>query len=573
MKYIAPLDDFSFIINEVLGLDEILDLPNFSSFNSDLFSAVLQEAAKFAQTCLSPINQIGDKEGSNLENAKVKTPSGFKQAYHEFVQNSWNSVPFSPEIGGQGLPWLISTAISEMWSGANMAFGLCPLLTQGSIELLSHHGSSEQKATYLGKLVSGHWTGTMCLTEPQAGSDVGAITTKATKNGDHYLIKGQKIFITYGDHDLTDNIIHMVLARLPDAQAGTKGISLFIVPKILHNSQNNDVKTVSLEHKLGIHASPTAILSFGDNNGAIGYLVGEENAGLKYMFTMMNNARLAVGIEGIAVGENSYQMALAYAKERIQSREIGVKNDKPVTIINHPDIKRTLLNIRSNIFSMRLLALYIAKHIDIAKHHSDNSVKSKSQAIVDLLIPVVKAHSTNLGFLMSSEALQIFGGMGYIEETGIAQNLRDSRIAMIYEGTNGIQALDLVMRKLTLENGAYFNYFIDSITNELTKKSAGKAPNYYEKTKNGLQILSEATNQLQQLNNKNPQKSAFHATPYLQLFGTVAGAAMLCLSALAAEAKSDSPTYKEKIELADYYANFILPSVYYIKDLVKISVS
>lgn len=536
IDYTAPLDEINFLLNDVLNLDEVLKEDKFKDFSGDLMSAVLNEAGKFAAEKLSPLNASGDKQGSHAKDGQVTTPDGFKEAYAEFVQNGWNSVSSSVEHGGQGLPWMVSTAISEMWSSANMAFALCPLLTQGSVELLTHHGSDEQKEKYLQKLVSGEWAGTMCLTEPSAGSDVGAVSTKAVKNGDHYLISGQKIFITYGEHDFTENIIHMVLARTSDAPKGTNGISLFIVPKFLDDGSRNDLKAISIEHKLGIHASPTAVLGFGDNDGAIGYLVGEENSGLKYMFTMMNNARLAVGVEGVAISENSYQKAIAFAQEREQFGQ---------TIDNFSDVKRMLLTIKANTEAMRALSYYVAKSMDVG-----------NKKVVDLLIPVLKAHATDLGVDMSSMAVQIFGGVGYVEETGIVQNLRDARIAPIYEGTNGIQAIDLVMRKISME-GAF---------EELL---AGIKPLYESNTKvaEAVAALQSATEYMHDLVQNDAEKAGFVAVYYLKMFGVVMGAVMMAACAKALNGESEFTSNKK--QTIEFYMDYILPEVGYFERVIS----
>ncbi|MCD6035987.1 MAG: acyl-CoA dehydrogenase [Rickettsiales bacterium] len=546
IPYQAPLDDMRFVLHQVLGLEAHLD----SSVPVDLVDAILEEAGKFAGSVLSPINVNGDREGAKWKEGHVTTASGFKEAYRLFVENGWNAVPFPTEFDGQGLPWMVSTAISELWSGANMAFGLCSLLTQGSIELLLAHGTDAQKAIYLAKLISGEWTGTMCLTEPHAGSDVGVLTTRAVPEGDYYRISGTKIFITYGEHDMAENIIHMVLARLPDAPEGTKGISLFIVPKILEDGTRNDVQCVSLEHKLGIHGSPTAVLSFGDKGGAIGYLIGEKHKGMRAMFTMMNNARLAVGIEGVAIGENSLQQATAYANERVQGK---------VTIIHHPDVKRMLLSIRAETEAMRVLTLYLGKQLDHV-HRGDNE-SAQALQLLNLLIPVCKSHATDKGFWAASEALQVFGGMGFIEETGIAQNLRDSRIAMIYEGTNGIQAQDLVMRKLNAEEGALYRTFeaeLDRI--DQTMQKAGIERGMVQALAEARKALTQATVFMQGEVQKNSDAAAFIATPYLELFGIVTGGYMLgwSLAALARNSSLSAEFVRQKQETVRFYIQYIL---------------
>ncbi len=561
-EYQAPIEEIMFLLQEVLDYKSLINIDKFKDFNDDLVAAVLNEAAKFSGGKLAPLNIVGDKEGCKITDSKVKTPSGFKDVYREFVENGWNSVPFEPEFGGQGFPKLIATAISEMWSGANMAFGLCPLLTQGSVELLLHHGSVPQKEKYLRNLISGNWTGTMCLTEPQAGSDVGAVTTSAVKNGDHYLIKGQKIFITYGEHDFTDNIIHMVLARVKGAPEGVKGISLFIVPKILDDGKRNDLKAVSIEHKMGIHASPTAVMSFGDNAGAVGYLVGAEGDGLKAMFTMMNNARLSVAIEGIAVAENSYQKSWNYANERVQ----GARGKKQVAIINHPDVKRMLLNIASNTEAARAIAYYVAKCIDVASSHGDEKERAKNNAIVQILIPVIKSYATDVGFLMSSEAMQVFGGVGYIEETGIAQNVRDARIALIYEGTNGIQARDLVMRKMVAEDGKLFSLFAEEL-----KELAKKCDNFTVMAI--VESLCEVTKYLQSKLKNEPDAVEFYANYYCRMVALTIGGVMMSLKQnaakkLLADKKGNAEFLNKKIENSEFYLKYILPEINFLADIV-----
>jgi alkylation response protein AidB-like acyl-CoA dehydrogenase len=511
-QYHAPVVQIMAIYQELLRVDEVLSLPPYQEFSPDLLQAVLDEAEKFASEQLLPINQSGDKTPAVLKDDEVMTSPGFKDAYQAFIANGWNGVPFAPEYGGQGLPWLVSTAVSEMWSTTNMAFALCPLLTQGAIELLSAHGSDEQKEQYLPKMVSGQWTGTMCLTEPQAGSDVGAVATKAIKEGEYYRITGQKIYITYGEHDFTDNIIHMVLARTKEAPAGSKGISLFIVPKFLEDGSRNDVKAVSLEHKLGIHGSPTAVLTFGDDgDGALGYLVGEENQGLKYMFTMMNNARLAVGVEGVAMAEGSLQQAKAYAAERTQGG---------VAINQYPDVIRMIQGMEGEAVACRVMAYLAAKGIDMMHHHPDQEIKNKQLALVDFLIPMVKAHSTDTGFWSASEAVQIFGGMGYIEETGIAQYLRDARIAMIYEGTNGIQAMDLLARKLVVNDGLAYRAYRDEMQQWIEVASGGK---WTLELTSLLEQISGITDNLRQAVSAAPEKAASVAYDYLQMIACFTG--------------------------------------------------
>src|SRR5499427_2300296 len=459
MSYVAPLKDMRFVINELAGLGEVAKLPGYQEATPDTVDAILEEASKFSSEVLDPINYSGDREGSVWKDGKVTTPKGFKEAYRQYVEAGWGALPFGAEWGGQGLPKLVATAVEEMLTSSNMSFSLCPLLTQGAIHALELCGSDALKKAYLGKMIAGTWTGTMNLTEPQAGSDLALVKTRAKRAGDHYLISGQKIFITYGEHDLTENIVHLVLARTPDAPEGVKGISLFIVPKFLLNAdgtpgERNDVRCVSIEHKLGIHASPTCVLAYGDQKGAVGYLVGEENRGLEYMFTMMNHARLAVGLEGVAIGERAYQQAIDYAKTRVQGRELGQRSGDRVTIIHHPDVRRMLMSMRAQTEAMRAVACFAGAALDKAKRHPDAAEKRRSQALVDLLIPVVKGWCTEQGVEIASTGIQVHGGMGFVEEGGAAQYLRDARITTIYEGTTGIQANDLVGRKIGRDGGA-----------------------------------------------------------------------------------------------------------------------
>ncbi|HSR72351.1 MAG TPA: acyl-CoA dehydrogenase family protein, partial [Kiloniellales bacterium] len=450
--YRAPLTEMRFVLTELAGLSEIAALPGCGEATPDLAESVLEAAGRLAGEVLAPLNQSGDRIGCRLENGVVRTAPGFAEAYKAYVEGGWGALPFDPAFGGQGLPWLLATPVQEMWNAANVSFALNPILTQGAVELLQAYGSDAQQALYLPKLVAGTWTATMNLTEPQAGSDLGRLETRAVPDGTHYLISGQKLFITWGEHDCAENIVHMVLARLPDAPAGTRGISLFLVPKILLEpdgspGRRNDLRCVSLEHKLGIHAAPTCLMAFGDSGGAIGYLVGEPNRGLEAMFTMMNNARLAIGMQGLGLAERAYQAAVAYARDRIQGRPVEGGEDA-VPIIRHPDVRRMLMTMRARVEAMRALAYVAAAALDRAKRIEAPDERARWQARVDLLIPVVKAWLTDLGCEITSLGIQVHGGVGYIEETGVAQYLRDARIATIYEGTNGIQALDLLNRKL-----------------------------------------------------------------------------------------------------------------------------
>jgi alkylation response protein AidB-like acyl-CoA dehydrogenase len=460
--YNAPAQDTAFVLDQLVEFDQLCQAMGLDEVNLELANVVVEEAGKLASEVLAPLNAVGDQNGARLEDDKVIETVGFSDAYQQYMENGWATLTAPEAFGGQALPNVVGTAVNELWHSANMAFALCPMLTQGSIEALIAHGSDELKDQFLSRLVSGEWTGTMNLTEPNAGSDLAAVSTKAVPNGDHYLISGQKIYITWGDHQMTPNIVHLVLARLPDAPAGVKGISLFIVPKFLLDENGepaelNDAKCISLEHKLGIHGSPTCTMSFGDNGGAIGYLVGEENKGLAYMFTMMNHARQSVGLQGLSISERAYQQAVAYAKERTQgSRKDGSK----MPIIEHPDVRRMLMAMRSGCESMRALALVAAAEID--RSHIDGD-QTAAKARVELLTPIVKGWMTEMANELTSLNIQVHGGMGFIEEAGAAQHYRDARILAIYEGTNGIQALDLIGRKALSDNGAALADLLDEM--------------------------------------------------------------------------------------------------------------
>ena len=571
-EYRAPIAEMQFTMREIAGLDEIARLPGFEEASPDLVDAALEEAGRLASEVLAPLNQVGDQQGCVLENGVVRTPAGFRDAYWRFAEGGWTGVQFDPEYGGQGLPWLVGTALHEIWASANLAFSLCPLLSQAAIELLQAHGSEEQKALYLEKLISGDWTGTMNLTEPAAGSDVGALRTRAVREGDHYRITGQKIFITYGEHDFTENIIHMVLARTPDAPPGTKGISLFIVPKVLVNpdgslGRRNDLRAAAIEHKLGINASPTCVMAFGDNEGAVGYLIGEECRGIEYMFTMMNNARLGVGLEGVAIAERAYQQARDFARLRVQGRDALGDGDEPVPIIRHPDVRRMLLSMRARTEAARAIAYYAAGMLDRAKHGEDAAARRRDQAIVDLLIPVVKAWCTDAGVAVASTGVQVHGGMGFIEETGAAQHYRDARITPIYEGTNGIQALDLLGRKLLRDGGETMRGLITEIRGT-DPDLAGAADDDLAAVRAGLaqgvEALEAATGWLLDSARNDRGAVTAGATPYLRLTGTVVGGWLMARAALAAgrrlaDGDADPNFLKAKIRTARFYAEQILP--------------
>jgi len=545
MTYAAPLADMRLV------LDAFGNLPDDAAEVAD---AVLGEAAKFAENELAPLNQPGDRIGSVLENGVVRTPPGFREAYKKFVEGGWNGLTCEPEIGGQGLPLALAVPLTEMWNSACMAWALCPLLNSGAVELLRTHGSPEQKRLYLDRLVSGEWPGTMNLTEPQAGSDLGALRARAVPSkdarwGEHYRITGQKIFITYGDHDFSDNIVHMVLARLPDAPPGSRGISLFLVPKFLLDDagrpgERNDVRTLRLEEKLGIHASPTCVLSYGEDGGAIGWRIGEPHRGLEAMFTMMNTERLLVGVQGVGIAERAYQTALAYAQTRVQGQPIGMpRNGATPPIIHHPDVRRMLLSMRAGTEAARALAYYAAAAIDAAQRDP------KAQRRADLLIPVVKSWCSDKGIEIASTGVQVHGGMGYIEETGAAQHMRDARIAAIYEGTNGIQAGDLVGRKVGRDRGEAARELFAEMTAWLGDLSGEFAP-LRQPLADGLATLADATDYLVEA---DPAYAAAGSVPYLNLFGTVLGGALLARLAVEAK-KGGHPLIAAKLATARFFA-------------------
>ena len=565
--YAAPVRDMSFVIEELIGLETINTLPGLDWVTGDLVRAVLTEAGKFGAEVLAPLNRVGDMQGCELKNGVVTTPDGFADAYRQFAAGGWNGLIATPEYGGQGMPWLVTTALGEIWESANLAFSLCPMLTQSGIWALSIHGSPELKDIWLPKLVSGEWAGTMNLTEPHAGSDVGALRTRAVREGDRYRITGQKIFITWGEHDMAENIVHMVLARIDGAPEGTRGVSLFIVPKYPVNPDGslgprNDLRCAALEHKLGIHASPTAVMSYGDDGGAIGYLLGQENRGMEYMFTMMNNARLGVGREGLAMAERAFQQARDYAAGRVQGRSVDDPAAGPVAIVDHPDVQRMLMTMKAEIEAMRALTYSVAAELDIARRHDDPETRARRQARVDLLVPVVKAWCSDTGVAVTSEAVQVHGGAGFIEETGAAQHYRDSRITPIYEGTNGIQALDLVRRKILGDRGAALDELMAEMGSLARSSGSAATAPILDALAGGLAELREATDWL--LADRPAQAAAAAATPYLALLGTVAGGYLLARSAIiadsrAAAADADDPFYRSKVETARFYAECVLP--------------
>src|SRR5881394_1683882 len=561
--YQAPLKDMRFALNELAGLGEVAKLPGYADATPDTVDAILEEASKFASGVLDPINYSGDQEGSKWSDGSVKTPKGFKDAYKQFCEGGWNALPFEAEWGGQGLPRLVSTPVQEMWKSSNMSFSLCPLLTQGAIEALLLRGSDELKRRYLPKMVEGTWTGTMNLTEPQAGSDLSLVRTKAERKADHYLISGQKIFITYGEHDMSENIVHLVLARTPEAPEGVKGISLFVVPKFLEDGKRNTAKCASIEHKLGIHASPTAVMVY---DQAVGHLVGEENHGLEYMFIMMNAARFAVGLEGVAISERAFQRALAFAKERLQGRDLV--EGKTVPIIRHPDVRRMLMLMKSQTEAMRALAYTTAAALDFAHKGQDK----KQQAFVDLMIPVVKGWSTETGIEVASLGVQVHGGMGFVEETGAAQYLRDARITTIYEGTTGIQAMDLVGRKVAREGGATAKAWLASLKSldaDLGKSANADIKSLRAELAAGVQAVADCVNFI--VESKDPRATFAGAVPFLKLMGIVAGGWQMARAALAAEKKlnsGDRDFLAAKIATARFYGDHVLVQAPALRDTV-----
>jgi len=575
MTYTAPLKDMRFVLQHLAGMEEIAQLPGYEHATADVVEAVLEEAAKLSSEVWAPINGSGDRQTSKMTDGGVKTPDGFKDAYAKFAEGGWNALTCAPEFGGQNLPWALGMAVGEMWQAANLSLSLCPLLSQAAIEAIGQHGTAEQKHTYLPKLISGAWTGTMNLTEPQAGTDLALIRTVAKKTGGHYLMKGQKIFITYGEHDFTPNIIHLVLARIDGLPEGNDGLGLFIVPKFLVNAdgslgKRNDAKAVSLEHKLGIHGSPTCVMMYGEHEGAAAFLVGEEGKGLRNMFTMMNNARIAVGLQGVALQERAYQHALAYAKGRLQCTRLGDKSGKRVAIIEHADVRRMLLTMKAATEASRALAYYAGGMIDRMRGEKDPAAAQLAAARVDLLTPLVKAWSTDLAVETASSGIQIHGGMGFIEETGAAQYYRDARILPIYEGTNGIQANDLVFRKLLRDNGAEAKRFMEEMKaflKNLSRKPGDDLDVIQNAMTRAIAALEETTGWMLANAKANTEALAAGAVPYLRIFSTVAGGYMMAKMASAAHQAlftndGEAHYYTAKLITARFFAEALLPQVY-----------
>jgi 3-(methylthio)propanoyl-CoA dehydrogenase len=578
MPYQAPIRDIRFSLEHIAGLDDLRQHGLFPDASSDLIDQILAQAGKLAADVLAPLNAPGDRAGTSLNSdGSVTSPDGFGAAYQQFVDGAWLSVPFDPAIGGMGLPKCVALAVHEMVHAANMSFGLCPMLTLGAVEALSAHGTPEQKATYLPKLVTGQWSGTMNLTEPQAGSDVGALASRAIPQEDGtYKIFGQKIYITWGEHDLAENIVHLVLARLPDAPPGVKGISLFLVPKFIPDANGNpghrnDVRCIGLEHKMGIHASPTCTMSYGDHGGAVGWIIGEPNKGLTYMFTMMNSARLNVGLQGVAVADAAFQKAHDYAMERKQGRAEGWTEAGPSPIFHHADVRRMLMTMKSKVTAARAICHMTAVASDLSEYATTPQARKAAKAREELLTPIAKGWSTDMGVEIASLGVQIHGGMGFVEDGGAAQFYRDARIAAIYEGTNGIQAIDLVNRKLTMDNGEPIAALISDM--RLTAQACEAANNEQirwvgKRLNDSIDVLSEASDWLIRAQAGNSKRDALAgATPFLKLAGDVTGGWTLAKGALAALAHlqgkiGDAAFMTSRISLAGFFAENVLAQVH-----------
>ena len=561
MTYTAPIAEQRFVLDTIADIGGLSTLPGFDGAKSDMVDAILTEAGKLASGVFAPLNAVGDKAGAKLANDAVTLPPGFAAAYQQYVDGGWASLGAHPDHGGQGLPFVLASAVQEQLTSANMAFSLCMMLSQGAIEALQAHASPELQETYLTKLVSGEWTGTMNLTEPQAGSDVGALRTRAAPRADGtYRIAGSKIYITWGEHDCAPNIVHLVLARLPDAPPGTKGISLFLCPKVLPDGTRNDLRAVGVEHKLGIHASPTCTMAFGEHGNCVGYLIGAEGAGMRAMFTMMNHARINVGLQGVAIAERAYQGAAAFARQRVQPAKFGTSGP-PVRIVEHADVRRMLMTMKATTEAARALTYYTAAAVDRAHAGHDRA----AAGLADLLTPVTKAYCTDIGVELASLGIQVFGGMGFVEETGAAQHLRDARIAPIYEGTNGIQALDLVGRKLGLDGGAHWKALFAGIRQDIRdlppRGDLGLLRPYLD---DALAALESATVWLTGNRGEALNDTAAGATPYLRMFGVTVGGWLMARQAVAAHERlaagdGDAAFLRAKIATARFFAEQMVP--------------
>jgi alkylation response protein AidB-like acyl-CoA dehydrogenase len=579
MAYRAPVSDISFALNHIAGFSRHVENGLFGELDTATVEAVLEEAGRFASEELAPLNRSGDEHRAQLKDGEVVLPPGWKEAYRKFWQGGWNALPSPEKFGGQGLPVALAMAVTEMWNGANMAFGLNPLLTQAGVEALYKYGAEELQAKYLPKLVSGEWTGSMQLTEPHAGSDLRFLKTRAVPQADgSYRISGTKIFITFGEHPLTENIVHIVLARLPDAPEGTKGISMFLIPKFPVGDDGslgarNDVHCAKLEHKLGIHGSPTCVLNYGDGEGAVGWLIGEPNRGLTYMFTMMNQARLGVGVQGVGLAEHAYQDALAYARERKQGSVGGTVPGDMTPIINHPDVRRMLLSMKARIAAARAICSMNAVAIDLAKHAADAPARANADALAALLTPVSKAYGSDIAVEVASEGIQVHGGMGYIEETGVAQHYRDARIAPIYEGTNGIQNVDLVTRNLPLNIGATIGALLDDLKATVREVKASNEPAFgamADCLADSVADLEEASHWLARQLGENREAALAGASSYGRLFANAAGGVFLARGALAAaRGAHGSGNMDGQITLARHFAETQAPLTAGLKRAVQ----
>ena len=561
-NYPVPLQDILFSLRAQAGLDQVLALPGYEGHDLETIEAVLEEAGRLASGVLSPLNPSGDLEGARLEDGTVRTAAGFGDAYRQFVAGGWTGLAGPQEFGGQGLPILMTAPVSEMWSAANASFALCPMLTEGAMELIDCFGSEEQRQTYLAKLVSGQWTGTMDMTEPQAGSDLGAIRTRAIPSGDHHLIKGQKLYITWGEHDLAENVVHLVLARTGGEELRTRGLSLFIVPRRLPDDQgrpgaDNHLRCVSLERKLGIHASPTCLMSYGEEGETRGYLIGEENQGIVCMFLMMNRARLRVGIGAMAAADRAYHQALAYARERVQGRVDG----KPALILQHPDVRRQLLDMKAGAEAMRALCYYAVAQADHARQLAGEAAGREAQQRLDLLTPVVKGWCSDLAIELTSTGIQIHGGSGFIEDSGAPQYLRDVRITAIYEGTTGIQAMDLVGRKLIADQGSAARRWLDEMSGD-ARTAAGRLQDLGKALHQGVEALRASTDWVLAHAAERATVAA-SSVPYLMQAGFVAGAWLLVRGAGHALATP------ERIALARCYLTQQLPRAAALGEVVR----
>ena len=561
-QYNAPIEEMAFVINVLHNLDSLADCTNDEQVSADLLVDILNESNKLMSQVWSPLNEVGDRSGVRLETNGVKTCQGFADAYRQYSEGGWSSLYFDPAYGGQGLPFSFSMPVAEMTHAANMALGLCPMLTAGAVETVSTYASQTLKDTYLEKMVTGTWTGTMNLTEPHAGTDLGELKTTATLNGEHYLIKGQKIFITWGDHDMTDNVVHLVLARLPDAPAGVKGISLFLVPKFLPDevgnlTHRNDLKAINVEHKLGIHGSPTCVMSYGDNGGATGYLVGELNKGLIAIFTMMNNERLLVGLQGVSLADRAYQDALAYAKERVQC--VPPNKSKGDSIIHHPDVRRMLMTMRSLTEAARAICYLTARDIDMSHLAKDAGLRQTANQRVGLFTPIAKGWCSEIAQEVTSLCIQIHGGMGFIEETGVAQFYRDARILPIYEGTTGIQALDLVGRKTLHDEGAAMALWLEELQQDFEASKSYLTPCQTKNMVDAIEGLQATTSFLLDHGAQDATLPGAISFDVLMQSGYVAGGWQMMLSLTKVDATDNETFRNNKKATAAYYLEHILP--------------